>query len=58
LRGFLIFAYEFVIGDDWVTALVIFAATWASAFAGVTVLAITFVLVLPFGLRRVLTKIS
>lgn len=58
LRGFLIFAYEFVIGDDWVTALVIFAATWASAFAGVTVLAITFVLVLPFGLRRVLAKIS
>jgi len=58
LRGFLIFAYEFVIGDDWVTALVIFAATWASAFAGVTVLAITFVLVLPFGLSRVLTKIS
>jgi uncharacterized membrane protein len=57
-RGFLIFAYEFVIGDDWASALVIFAATWLSSLAGVTVLAITFVLVLPFGLRRVLAKIS
>ena len=58
IRGFSIFAYEFVIGDDWVTALIVFAATWLSSLAGVTVLAITFVLVLPFGLRRVLTKIS
>ena len=58
LRSFLIFAYEFVIGDDWATALVIFAATWLSSFAGVAILAITFVLVLPFGLRRVLKKIS
>ena len=58
VRGFLVFAYEFVIGDDWASALVIFAATWLSSLAGVTVLAIAFVLVLPFGLRRVLAKIS
>ena len=58
LRGFGRFAYDFVIGDDWATALIIFGATALSAAAGVTVLAITFVLVLPFGLIRALAKIS
>jgi uncharacterized membrane protein len=58
LRGFGRFAYDFVIGDDWAIALIIFGATALSAAAGVTVLAITFVLVLPFGLIRALAKIS